>query len=90
LIFIYKICPFTLEELQAIFITKCQDLKRQPTDIQMEIFFTNILDRCRGNIIDLRECGIGKSGMSVVAELIMKYKQFSILRLGLIYLLVNL
>jgi hypothetical protein len=78
----YK-CPLEPEEQDAIFLAKCQDVDKKPTDVQRAKFLRLLRSRCNGFMFDLRESGIGRTAMCIIAEILLKYEQFCVLNLGL-------
>ena len=76
--------PLKEEEEIALYEAKCEDLGRKSTDVQKERFLHTLRSRCPSRIFDLAESGIGPVAMMVLEEVLLKYPQYSVLKLGLL------
>ncbi|KAH7821946.1 putative ribonuclease inhibitor-like protein [Monocercomonoides exilis] len=74
--------PLLEEEETALFEAKCEDLKRAITDVQKERFIRTLRTHCCNRIFDLGECGIGPVAMMIVEEILLRYPQYSVLKLS--------
>ena len=81
--------PLKEEEEIALFEAKCEDLSRKITDVQKDRFLHTLRSRCVGRIFDLSECGIGPVSMMVLEEILLKYPQYSVLKLSLLSKILN-
>lgn len=79
--------PLKEEEEIALFEAKCEDLSRTITDVQEERFLHTLRTRCNKRIFDLSESGIGPVAMMVLEEVLLKYPQYSVLKLCLLFIL---
>ncbi|KAA6372483.1 MAG: putative leucine Rich Repeat family protein, partial [Streblomastix strix] len=75
-------CPLSDEEANMLFVAKCEDLKRLPTEVQRDRFVRLLRNSCRGSIFDLGESGVGPIAMTVLEDILLKYNQFSVLKLA--------
>lgn len=67
------LCPLTDDEADMLFVAKCEDLKRPPTEIQRDRFVRLLRRNCRGSVFDLAESGIGPTTMMVLEDVLLKY-----------------
>lgn len=66
-------CPLSDEEANMLFVAKCEDLKRLPTEVQRDRFVRLLRNSCRGSIFDLGESGVGPIAMTVLEDILLKY-----------------
>ncbi|KAK2964118.1 putative leucine Rich Repeat family protein [Blattamonas nauphoetae] len=76
------VCPLTEEEIEDIFLAKCDDLQKEPSNVQRDRFFQTVYSQCSGSVFNLSECGIGPNAMLVIEDVLAQKDCYSVLKLS--------
>jgi hypothetical protein len=72
----------TTNELRRIFVSKCEDLDLNYSAERESRFIHTFQKNCAGDVLDLRESGVGPRCAQVVASVLSKCNQYSVINLS--------